>query len=319
MKLPSSLRNGISQPVQTRVCSFKEDYSEAINWAKEDINQSSAPTDKADAYLMKAFYEYWRGEFQEALDDAETARMENEGTQNLLVPFYAYVLKGFVCRSQQNYELSRESFIQAEKVRTKRNPFSAPVFESNRDYFLGSIDIEEGNIEAARKRLATIKELLSETENAGQKKLIELQGQYLLGELLIAEGSFDEAISILEQIPSDEKIVRGSGHHNMWSDMPMQWDLYQPWIILARAYTKKGETDKAIGLLEKSTILDPPSNLWLLIPPKIYYDLGRLYEKKGMKEKTRENYTKFLDLWKNADPGLPEVEDAKAKLAALKN
>ncbi len=45
---------------------------------------------------------------------------------------------------------------------------------------------------------------------------------------------------------------------------------------------------------------------------------GKIYEEKGWKGKAIEHYEKFLDLWKNADPGIAEVEDAEKRLAGLK-
>ena len=43
------------------------------------------------------------------------------------------------------------------------------------------------------------------------------------------------------------------------------------------------------------------------------------YLVKGNKAKAIEHYEKFLDLWKDADPGIAEVEDAKKRLAGLQD
>jgi len=49
-----------------------------------------------------------------------------------------------------------------------------------------------------------------------------------------------------------------------------------------------------------------------------YKRLGELWEAKGDRAKAAHYYSKFLDLWKNADAALqPQVTDARKRLARL--
>ena len=48
------------------------------------------------------------------------------------------------------------------------------------------------------------------------------------------------------------------------------------------------------------------------------YQLGIIAEKRGDKVAAQRNYEKFLLLWKDADPGLPELGDARKRLAEMK-
>ncbi len=88
---------------------------------------------------------------------------------------------------------------------------------------------------------------------------------------------------------------------------------------LALAYYKAGDIDKAEEHYKKIISLTTGRIFHGDIYAKSFYMLGKIYEQKGWKGKAREQYEKFLDLWKDADPGIAEVEDAKKKLAGLKS
>jgi len=88
---------------------------------------------------------------------------------------------------------------------------------------------------------------------------------------------------------------------------------------LASAYERSGDTEKALEEYEKITRLTSGRYHYGDIYAKSFYRLGKVFEKLEQNAKASQNYQKFLDLWKNADPGLPEVEDATKRLAALKS
>jgi tetratricopeptide (TPR) repeat protein len=77
---------------------------------------------------------------------------------------------------------------------------------------------------------------------------------------------------------------------------------------LAVNYLAQGKYDLAHLELDRVISINPS-----------FYMLGKICEKKGWEGKAIEHYEKFLDLWKDADPGLPEVEDAKERLVKLKS
>jgi tetratricopeptide (TPR) repeat protein len=87
---------------------------------------------------------------------------------------------------------------------------------------------------------------------------------------------------------------------------------------LARAYQQNGQLDKAIAEYERLARFDPEGVSRQLIHPKYHCALAKLYEQKGWKGKAIEHYEKFLALWKDADPSIPEVKDARKRLAELK-
>ncbi|MBN1271657.1 MAG: protein kinase [Candidatus Aminicenantes bacterium] len=96
-------------------------------------------------------------------------------------------------------------------------------------------------------------------------------------------------------------------------------------ILNAAGYMLIGELEKAIDAYTKfNNAIDTRTygmgdNFYFFLEqPKLVYYIAQICELKGDTAGAVEHYEKFLTLWKDADPGLPELDDAKQRLADLR-
>jgi serine/threonine protein kinase/tetratricopeptide (TPR) repeat protein len=171
---------------------------------------------------------------------------------------------------------------------------------------LTSLGIVQSSLNAlpeAQKALDQLRALTQKVLSKRSERYID----YLSGIIELKDRHYPKAIGYLE------KAVALLPHQYMF------YNEHAPFMdSLARPYLESGDLEKAREGYEKITALTIGSFYYGDIYAKAFYKLGLIYERQGQKTKAKENYQKFLVLWKYADSGLPEVGDAKKKLAALK-
>ncbi len=116
-----------------------------------------------------------------------------------------------------------------------------------------------------------------------------------------AEDYFEKAISLLRS-PYDFLVE----YHPLFIDS------------LALAYYRAGELAKAQEQYERIQALTYHRIRDGDIYAKSYFRLGKIAEDRKEKSKAIDYYETFLNLWKDADKGIPEYTEAKDRLAALK-
>ena len=88
---------------------------------------------------------------------------------------------------------------------------------------------------------------------------------------------------------------------------------------LAITYYKMNDLEQAQKQFENIIELTTGRLQWGDLYAKSYYWLGKIYQRKNQKQEAFRNYEKFLKLWKDADLGFPETEDARKQLSILEN
>jgi tetratricopeptide (TPR) repeat protein len=86
---------------------------------------------------------------------------------------------------------------------------------------------------------------------------------------------------------------------------------------LAEAYERNGSWPQALETYQKIRSLTTGRIQWGDIYARSFYRMGKICQSHGRGAEAAAHYRNFLQLWKNADAGLPEVDDARKQLEAL--
>jgi tetratricopeptide (TPR) repeat protein len=159
-----------------------------------------------------------------------------------------------------------------------------------------------------------MKSLVPAVRKEGSEALKEINNRLaiLASEIMLARGQANDAIKYFKKY---FKIYESTALRSIPSsgNVPFDQD------IIPRAYAAKGDLSRAIAEYKKLLTFDPASKDRRMKNPRYEYRLAKLLEKRGKPAEALEHYRIFLRYWKDAEPGLPELIDAKARVAELRS
>jgi len=273
-------------------------------------------------------------EFQKQMNEAKGRR------QGYLLPLEQL---GHVYRTQGKLEKSIEMYKKGIEGAKNEKLFS---FEMGFNRILAYTYLEMGNLtealKASEERIALA---------VKYRKQIDWKTQFLKGYVCARMGAIKEAqnaadeLKIMVDAGLDKKLIRYycllMGMIEFKKDNYKDAEKFQTQALsllpfqvphstgfldhaifhnaMAMTYHKSGQLDKAQMQYERIISLTEGRLGFGIIYAKSYYMLGMIYEQEGSRTKAIEQYEKFLDLWKNADKGLAEVEDARQRILGLKD
>ncbi|MCJ7594845.1 MAG: tetratricopeptide repeat protein [Desulfobacterales bacterium] len=267
-------------------------------------------------YFPLSIYHYWTGARREALDDLQRLIDYAASMGTRQSEANALWLTGWIAYDRGEFDLSRTTFkgwfdIYMQTVLPKRNNFAdiRNYWTAWYTFYLGLVDVKEGNLESAKSGLEEIRSLLPDIPQEYQN-WITYYACFLEAEVCLAEGEAEKAILVCKQSPPMGGWIMSV---NCWLyNVPFLRD------VLARAYRQKGDLSRAAAEYERLIHFKTRAEERNLVHPLYYFRLGEVKEEQGDRFDAVKNYERFLELWKNAAADIPEIIEAKTRLTRLR-
>jgi serine/threonine protein kinase/Flp pilus assembly protein TadD len=257
-----------------------------------------------EAYNMGLFFLHEK-RYDEAIAEFQKAVKLLNSKQSVRGEMFTRFDLGKLLAELGQYSRAMDEFSAAEKLSSQIYDSSFNPLSILSYYLSGVIMVKKGDYAEAKAYVAKIEK---EIKSKNYDDLLKDFYYLLLGESFVAQGKGQAALDVLQQASAITKY-------------------YSPRfrVLEAAALTSVKDWEKAINaylrlynLVEARKTSMGDRFYYFLERSKINYYIAQIYEKQDKNAKAIEYYQKALEQWKNADPGIAEVEDAKKRLVALK-
>jgi len=272
---------------------FRREYARAESSYKA-VASCDEKNYRAGGRSLLALIPMYQGKLDEAIEVLNNGiaadRMEQiTGARNA----FKYYLKAEIYARKEQWDLAIEETERGQAAQLEGDP-DAPI--GSRD-FQACVLVESGKEAEAREILEGLKEDLQE-----RLPLLLYTYWQALGCVELFTGNSQAAISHLEKAVQEAVQTPFLGR-----------------LFLAKAYLEADRHGEAVSLLESVlSRYDEARAVRPIWSVRCHYYLGLAYERSGWNRKAVEQYEEFLEIWKDADPALVEVQDARERLRALK-
>jgi len=293
------------------IYALEENYDEAMKWVDQFISAAPSSGHRAVGYQLKALYHYFFGNFQLALEELDKAKEFAAATNDYGTINTVYRAKTWISYDWEKYDLFLKYAKQRFDHRAEYKIQSELLNSALLLFYQGLADVKQGRLDLAKAKLVEIDKARAQEKDKGSLFWIENSYHLLLIEISLSEGRASEAAAAYNKMNKTPLSI-GDIYTQLQNNIPISKD------VPARAYAVEGKRDQAIAEYERLTSADPKAREYMLIHPFCRLRLARLYEASGERAKAIAQYDTLAVIWKNADQGLSEVQEAKERLAALK-
>jgi tetratricopeptide (TPR) repeat protein len=276
----------------------EEEYNKLLA-LKEPIAHLEGRIGLGALALSQGTFEKAESHYKNGIKEAQTIGEKEWETTLQLFLASLYLNMG---KAQRALEVSNEAWSAA-------NEMESFILKKITLYNKTLAYIEMNKLNEAAKTVEELKELIAITANKKHMRYY----YHLIGMMELKRNNFSKAIKHFNQALS----LSPSQHVANWVVLHDMHALFLN--SLALCYYQQGDLQKAQKEYNKITSLTLGRYMYGDIYAKSYYMLGKIFQQKDCKAKAIENYQTFLTLWKDADPAIPEIIDARKQLALLQS